>query len=146
MLPEHCTNYNILDSPSRNYKFSEWGFCNGGGCCDNQHYNDHDPIDNTTIAPPDWKGNGWYRISGEAGTKIVDTPAPYSNCGTAATGFLTGGHPSPDEGMVTRTVYFAMSNHNYTNTVDVSVINCNNFYFVYYLVDIPFCWFGYCTE
>jgi len=143
VLPEHCTNYSILDSPTRNSMFDGYGLY-----CDNFHYYDNDPIIdiNHEHVRPDWKGDGWYRVFGEAGTKIVDKAAPYANCGTAATGWLSGGHPSPEEGMVTRTVYFSYGDHDYSGTVDVSVVNCNNFFYVYYLVDIPYCIFGYCTE
>ena len=137
-LPEHCTEYNVLDSHSRNYMFTETNFCHGSYCCD---------ITGAYYARPEWKGDGWYRITGQAGKKIIDSPVDKYHCGTVLTGWLSGGHPSPDEGVVTRTVCFKSSSTSDCGyQAEVEVLNCNNAYFVYYLVDTPVCTLGYCTE
>ena len=68
-------------------------------------------------------------------------------CGTDATGWLSGDHPTPGEGVVTRTVCFNPGGNDdcyYEENVDI--LNCNNAYYVYYLVDAPVCYGGYCTE
>ena len=138
-LPEQCTNYNVLDSRSRNYMVTEHNFCSDHYCCDQAGY---DPY-----VRPDWKGDGWYRIMGEAGTKIIDAPVDQYHCGTSATGWLSGEHPSPGEGLVTRKVCFKdYYGNDCAYQADVDVLNCNNAYFVYYLVDTPWCVMGYCTE
>ena len=83
---------------------------------------------------------------GQAGTKIVDSPVDMGHCGTFYTGWLSGGHPSPGEGLVTRKVCFKYLWEDCHWQADVDVLNCNNAYFVYYLVDTPWCVMGYCTE
>ena len=98
-------------------------------------------------ARPDWKGDGWYRVTGQAGTKIIDFPVGYEHCATInITGWLSGGHPSPGEGVVTRKVCFKNKSNDCAYQADVDVLNCNNAYFVYYLVDVPKCYSGYCTK
>ena len=139
-LPEQCTNYNVLDSHSRNYMFTETVFCNSYYCCDKAGWPGLDYV------RPEWKGDGWYRITGQAGTKITDAPVPLYQCGTYATGWLSGGHPSPVEGVVSRTVCFKGSSSDCHYQASVQVLNCDNAYFVYYLVDTPDCYLGYCTE
>ena len=119
------------------YQLTDHYFCDGDYCCD-QAGDDH--------VRPDWKGDGWYRITGEAGTKIFDSPVEKHHCGTAASGWLSGGHPSPEEGLVTRTVCFVATDNDCLWEAHVDVLNCNDAYFVYYLVDTPTCNLGYCTE
>ena len=138
-LNEHCANYNVLDSFTRHYWIIEHNFCSGGYCCDQEE-----------SSTPDWKGAGWYRIkydsNGVNGTKIVDDPVNPYHCGTARTGWLSGGHPLPSDGVVTRKVCFSNGINDCWREVDVDVLNCNNAYYVYYLFDVPQCFLGYCTE
>ena len=97
---------------------------------------------------PDFKGPGWYRIGGQAGTKIIEKgTGEYGSCGTAWGGWLSGGHPTPEEGEVSRTVYFDSggSSGDKNNPTSVKVINCNSKYFVYYLPE-PACYRSYCTQ
>ena len=54
----------------------------------------------------DWKGAGWYRITGGAGTQLADFVVDKKHCGTGATGWMEGGHPTVSQGEVTRTVNF----------------------------------------
>ena len=137
-LPAQCKHYNVLDSPARHFQTVDRKLCNGLNCCDKvgrRHVNS------------DWKGTGWYRVFGSAGTKLVDSPVQaYSSCGTDYTGWLDGGHPTPDEGEVTRTVYFNTGSDTKYSPKNVKVINCNNEFFVYYLLDINGCHYAYCTE
>ena len=135
-----CSDYSELDSSTRNVNSpGEDYLCDGGWyCCDNIGRGHH---------PPDWKGDGWYRFTGSAGKKMPDYPPGWSLCGTWRTGWLSGGHPTTQDGEVTRTVYFddgPLGPEN--NPTDVKVINCNNNYFVYYLVDTPDCMLGYCGQ
>ena len=93
----------------------------------------------------DWKGAGWYRITGGAGTKLADFDVANYHCGTVASGWMVGGHPTVFQGEVTRTVNF-----NYHRIFggswrrSIKVINCNTHY-VYYLEEAPQCLLGYCT-
>ena len=82
----------------------------------------------------DWKGAGWYRITGGAGTKLADFPVTKKHCGTYVSGWMRGGHPTVFQGEVTRTVW----------NIRIKVINCNTHY-VYYLEEVPHCVLGYCT-
>ena len=104
----------------------------------------------------DWKGPGWYRIVGDAGSKLFEAPLKENHCGTQSPGWLYGGHPTASEGEVVRFVNFvyygtdsygsAFGSDAYVSS-SIKVINCNNEYFVYYLIDVPYGWgAGYCTE
>lgn len=123
-----CLNYNELNSPTRrsSYAIKSPRYCD-------------------TIIRRDWKSTGWYRITGEAGTKLIDSPVDDSHCGTYGTGWLSGGHPTVAEGEVDRTVNFNYYGDNAKSSSDIKVVNCNTHY-VYYLVRAPLCNLGYCTE
>lgn len=71
------------------------------------------------------------------------SPVPKNHCGTHATGWLNGQHPSKDEGAVSRKVCFHWSSRICNWQVNVKVRNCGA-YFVYYLPKTPGCWFRYC--
>ena len=92
----------------------------------------------------DWKGAGWYRITGGAGTKLADSVVAHNHCGTYATGWMAGGHPTVAAGEVTRTVNFNWDGNSAWQTRSIRVINCNTHY-VYYLEETPVCHLAYCT-
>ena len=140
-LPMQCKNYNVLDSAARHFQTDERKLCQGRNCCDKVEVS-------RTNTNSDWKGAGWYRVAGAAGFKLIESPAGgRSSCGTDYTGWLDGGHPSPDEGEVTRTVYFnAGGSNTKQESYSVKVINCNNEYFVYHLPNVKYCALAYCTE
>ena len=85
----------------------------------------------------------WYRFTGSAGNKMADTLVPVNHCGTSATGYLTGGHPTVAQGAVTRRVCFHWSNNNCYLSTDIQVRNCGAFY-VYELSKPPACSLRYC--
>ena len=92
----------------------------------------------------DWKGRGWYRITGGAGTQLADFVVDKDHCGTGGTGWMEGGHPTVSQGEVTRTVNFAFTNSKRAWQTRIRVINCHT-HFVYYLEQAPSCTLGYCT-
>ena len=106
----------------------------------------------------DWKGPGWYRIVGDAGSKLFEAPLKPSHCGALSPGWLYGGQPTASEGEVVRFVNFVMYFKDKGSTygsdayqsASIKVINCNNEYFVYYLIGMEYQdWVqggGYCTE
>ena len=108
----------------------------------------------------DWKGDGWYRIVGDAGSKLIEAPAKLKHCGVEYPGWLYGGHPNASEGEVVRFVNFVMLDvctygrctygSDAYQSASIKVINCNNEYFVYYLIGMEYQdWVlggGYCTE
>jgi len=128
---QQCFNYKELNSPTRKRYFST---PSNGYHCDNLRHGH----------TRDWKGAGWYRITGGAGTQLADTQVPVRHCGTRMTGSLTGGHPSVEQGEVTRTVNFNWDGSPAWTKTTINVINCGPYY-VYYLVETPVCSNGYCT-
>ena len=136
-LPVQCKNYNVLDSAARHFQTTSQTPCQGDACCDKSG---HSKINS------DWKGNGWYRVTGAAGFKLIESPVKARKCGTQHTTWLDGGHPTPIEGEVSRTVYFTDGSNPKLYPQSVKVINCNNEYFVYYLLDVSACYLAYCTE
>ena len=73
----------------------------------------------SSTTSPDWRGGGWYRYQGEAGTQIPTYPPGYLQCGTYSAGWMEGGHPTVGQGEVTRTVYFQYGR----NTKHLSLIH-----------------------
>lgn len=94
--------------------------------------------------------SGWYRFSGEAGTKLLDRCLSYpyttpGSCGTDYQGWIQGSLPDWYEGIVKRTMYFAYYRNCYSFQSTVWIRNCHGFY-VYYLHynnNVP-CNYRYC--
>ena len=78
--------------------------------------------------------------------KVIDDPVDDYHCGTVGTGWLSGGHPLPSDGVVSRKVCFKYNGIDCNWETNVDVVNCNNAYYVYYLKDVFGCYYGYCTE
>ena len=94
------------------------------------------------------KSNQWYRFQAPAGNKMPDKPPSLSGfkCGTAATGYLTGGHPTKAGQVVSRKVCFSYQRYKCLwNTKNVKVTHCGAF-FVYQLPYAPACNNRYCAE
>jgi len=135
-----CSKYNILDDPTRRRT-------NGHG-----NYGDHAKNINATChhgsewkTSVDWKGAGWYRVQGRAGTKITETSPGEKHCGANSAGWLSGGHPSSVGSTVDRTVYYEWSGNAKEQTNTITITNCGAF-FVYYLKEHWDCDNRYCTE
>ena len=125
-LPWQCLEHNMMSSATRRSTYT----ASITSC-------DHAGGSNTSS---DWVGTGWYRVTGEAGTKLFESPVRSDRCGGSSPGWLTGGHPTVAEGEVTRTAKFASTSH----TTSIKVINCNTHY-VYLLEKVPACNMVYCT-
>ena len=87
---------------------------------------------------------GWYRFGGGAGIKMPTSCVPERRCGTHATGWMNGAHPTVADGMVTRKVCY----HWYSNCCSwsngIEVVNCG-LYYVYKLSRPPWgCDLRYC--
>ncbi|XP_078377310.1 pancreatic secretory granule membrane major glycoprotein GP2-like [Oculina patagonica] len=122
-----CQNYTSLISADRKITFSVYA----SSKCDDK------------LVP------AWYRFQGAAGTRMPTSCPPDWRCGTVATGWLNGEHPSVAEGKVTRQVCFHMNsdccvNSNWEWSNYIQVRNCGSFY-VYYLSNTPGCHFRYCS-
>merc|ERR1711963_242642 len=131
-LPSQCQNYKDLNSPSRKStaasNSSKW-------TCDKVGW---------SHMLADWKGAGWYRVTGGAGTRLADTQVPQGHCGTYCSGSLTGVHPTVAQGEVTRYVNFHCNGKTAFATNTIRVLNCGAYY-VYHLENVPGCQEGYCT-
>ena len=108
-----CQNYGSLNSYTRKITYSSGSYCDNG------------------IGP------SWFRFVGSAGTRMATSCPPTSRCGTAATGWLNGGHPTVADGQVSRTVCFNWVNYGCCEiSTNIKVRNCGSYY-VYYLSGTP---------
>ncbi|KAM7427694.1 hypothetical protein ABFA07_021217 [Porites harrisoni] len=87
---------------------------------------------------------GWYRFT--IGMQM-STSCSYSNgyCDVSYAGWLYQGHPSVNDGVVSRTVYFGYSGNCYQRSTTIKVRNCGSFY-VYKLKRTPHDDCRYCTH
>ncbi|XP_059388909.1 alpha-tectorin-like [Carassius carassius] len=122
-----CYNYNILDNPWR--------------ATNNQH--------SSLIMCDVWVSwNGWYRlfIHGQS-VQMPDTCVEEYNCGTNAPLWLNGGHPTVEDGVVTRDVCGHWNNdccHFQSNPIKVKA--CPGDYYVYEFVSPTTCSLAYCAD
>ncbi|CAH3182494.1 unnamed protein product [Porites lobata] len=115
-----CQNYASLNSYTRKITYSgSTGHCDSG------------------IGP------GWFRFSGSAGTRMPTSCPPYNRCGTGATGWLNGGHPTVADGQVSRQVCFHWPSSCCHWSRNIKVRNCGSYY-VYHLNGSPVCNGRYC--
>jgi len=90
--------------------------------------------------------NGWYRLQGAAGTRMPTSCPPMDRCGTHATGWLNGGHPTVADGKVTRQVCFSLRSNCCWQSTNIEVRNCGSFY-VYHFSGTPYgCALRYCRS
>ncbi|XP_032234755.1 uromodulin [Nematostella vectensis] len=87
----------------------------------------------------------WYRLEGDAGTVIPSACPSKRICNTDATGWVSGMHPTVEEGIVTRKVCYHWSTKccNWSN--DIRILNCGSYY-IYELIRPPVCSLRYCGE
>jgi len=103
-------------------------------------YNNYHTKENRT---PDWEGDGWYRFTGAAGTRMADKFPGWNKCSTDSPGYLNVCEddkscilPSVAEGKKDMTACFE---NKFGTTVCsdkrfIQVMNCGEF-FLYYLVN-----------
>lgn len=92
----------------------------------------------------DFEPGEWHRFADNVGVRMPETCSPLDTCGTAATGWLKGGHPSLIGQEVSRVVCFSY-NSCCEWEVTIQVINCGSFY-IYKLPSTPNCYLGYCSD
>ena len=117
-----CQNYARLNNANRKitYHTSYDGYCDSG------------------IGP------GWFRFEGSAGTRLPTSCPQYRRCGTHATAWLNGGHPTVADGQVTMQVCFHWTSGCCTEySTNIKVRSCGSYY-VYYLSGTPSCNLRYC--
>ncbi|XP_028518396.1 uncharacterized protein LOC114576278 [Exaiptasia diaphana] len=90
------------------------------------------------------KPQGWYRFTGQSGTRMTTACVKKHHCGTQYPGWLRGDHPSIQDGNVTRTVCFTKDGNCCYWSVNVTIRNCSGFY-VYGISEVPDqCPFRFC--
>ncbi|XP_066022495.1 EGF-like repeat and discoidin I-like domain-containing protein 3 [Pocillopora verrucosa] len=123
-----CKNYKILNENDRKSSYSTP--TNGPESCDDQLPTESDPAE-------------WYRLMGDAGTKMPTKRVHAYHCGTVWSGWLDGAHPTLEDGEVHRTVCFSDRSTGCKHTIEISVKNCGA-YFIYKLFKPPGCNSRYC--
>ena len=73
-----CSGYHVLDSVTRHVGTRRAAAVVQSAC--NGWYSCTDQTGRSTISP-DWRGGGWYRYQGEAGTQIPTSPPGSRQCG-----------------------------------------------------------------
>ena len=121
---DECNNYNVLDQPDRAMSFADPGVVK----CDEREQ---------------ITSSGWYRMMGKAGDQIPEECVPINRCGTKASGWLNGKHPSVQEGVVVREVCYHWSDNCCKWKNNIKIRNCGG-YFVYELQKPPNCNLRYC--
>ncbi|XP_073697996.1 uncharacterized protein [Garra rufa] len=121
-----CYNYTVLDEPWRAISNTNYYYY-----CDNY---------------VTW--SGWYRlfINGVS-AQIPDTCVSYRRCGTDIPLWISGGHPTVTDGVVTRDVCGNWdSNCCYYVSYSIKVKACSDNYYVYELVKPNYCYSAYCAD
>ncbi|XP_036420918.1 uncharacterized protein LOC118804533 [Colossoma macropomum] len=133
-----CYEYTVLEDDWRNISNNNHGYLNSRGNDD---------------AVVEW--NGWYRlfIHGE-NAQILEGCVSYMECGGYTSLWLSGSHPRPEDGIVTREIYatrideyyqYQCNYHRSSNPIQVKA--CPGHYYVYKLVkpDVSLIMPTYCT-
>ena len=87
----------------------------------------------------------WYRILGGAGKQMPEKCVPQQQCGMHAPGWLSGGHPTVEQGIVSRQVCFHWFSTCCYWSLNFRVRNCSGFY-VYELTPTHGCFLRYCGD
>jgi hypothetical protein len=120
-----CIKYQWLTDADRRYDFSS----STNQKCDNRL-------------------QGWYRFGGGAGTRMYAGSCRSSYaCNANYPGYMSGSHPSVNEGIVARTVYFYHPSYGTCGYLSrsIKVINCADLYYVYQINGVPNCNGRYCS-
>ena len=131
-----CNDYKILNEYQRNHQFKT---PSGSWWCDDIGWSGN------VNKSPQWHGDDWYRFLPPAGTRIAEEAPGEKYCGTYATGWMQGSHPTSLGETVTRTVCFQWDSSTCQWSTEIKVRNCGQ-YFLYRLVDTPGCYMGYCAK
>ena len=99
----------------------------------------------TRVDNYDWKGEGWYRFAGDAGSRIPSAAPGSYKCGTSSPGWMNA--PHPDNDFSTKDVQFCFQSS--YDECDVSttgqVTDCGSYY-VYFLRPVASrCNLAYCA-
>ncbi|XP_016139813.1 uncharacterized protein [Sinocyclocheilus grahami] len=126
ILPDPCYNYTVLDNPWR---------------ANNNTYPSARIYDSTVS----W--SGWYRLFiNNMSAHIPDTCVEKYSCSTNITLWIRGGHPTVEDGVVTRDVCGNWENYCcFFGSFPINVKACPNSYYVYKLVRPTIYHAAYCA-
>ena len=96
------------------------------------------------LRSPGWVGPAWYRFTMPAGTHIPESSPGLNHCGTYATGWLSGVHPTTPGAKSNVKYCFTSSSNDCYYSTQGKVTNCGS-YFVYYLENAKGCADRYCA-
>ena len=132
-IPDQCTNYQVLDDPTRNMNHGEEDYCDA----------------DWTSTSPDWKGEAYYRIQEPAGVRIPTGGVSYKHCGTDGAGWINDYEnkiPNMEVGdEVTVKVCYQWIHDSCDEENFIKVTKCPGDYFVYYLIEQTVCELRYCA-
>ena len=135
-----CTGYTVLSDETRSVSYGSTTVQGNKYYCDNKKGSDKR---SDTLNSPGWEGPAWYRFTMPAGTRIPESSPGEYHCGTYATGWLSGVHPTTPG--ASSNVKFCFDNGNdCVRSTQGKVTNCGS-YFVYYLENAPECRLRYCA-
>ena len=100
------------------------------------------PYYSSTLSP-DWKGAGWYRFIGAAGTRMPEQSPGIKHCGTLAPGWVNGKHPATPGEEIQVNICFDWNDNKCLRLTTASILNCGA-YFLYKLPEVPTCDYRYC--
>ena len=125
-----CDDYFVLNDPTRNSEYLGIDYCDRLDCYSKS---------------PGWQGAAWYRMAEPAGTTIPEEPVDVYHCNTNYPGWLNGHHPATAGETINGKVCFIWHNGNtcYYET-QIQIKHCTSYY-LYYLVEPPYCNFRYCS-
>lgn len=82
-----------------------------------------------------WKGTGWYRVSGQAGTEIPMFKALPKSCTTYGSGYTLGPLPQNPGQIVNTQACFSHPIN--PKCQEMKIKHCGS-YFLYFLQDVPY--------
>ncbi|XP_013385881.1 oncoprotein-induced transcript 3 protein [Lingula anatina] len=107
------------------------------------HHCDREP-DNQYSNADGWT-EGWYRFTGDAGTKLANECVQPFHCGSYANMWLSDPEPAEADGSVDRQVCVSSEPDCCVDTLTVKVLNCGS-HFLYYLPQAPACYATFCGD
>jgi len=140
-------NYNVLSDPSRSVNSGDGTF-DGVRIlyCDCRGENKWCDTVGNKQKSPGWQGEGWYRLTGEAGSRIPEKTANEFRCGTTKPGYVSVKHPTSEGESISAKFCFddtVLDKICYKSTQG-KITNCGDFY-VYYLKEVSWCAYRYCA-
>ena len=125
-----CDDYFVLNDPTRNLEYLVSDMY-----CDNLGF---------SYKSPGWQGAAWYRMAEPAGTTIPEEPVDVYHCNTRYPGWLNGHHPATAGETINGKVCFNNGVKSCFKETQIQIKHCTSYY-LYYLVDAPYCTYRYCS-